>query len=269
MLLLVVVAIPMMTVYFPVLNKVVPNPQLPVSQEVRGVYDAVEKVPKGKIAVMSIIWSASTDPENRPQTEVMARHMFQKGVPFMLLPFDQQGTTLAYDTVNTIAKEMGKVYGKDWVAIGWRPSGYMDLIIQGMSVDMVGQLKTDRNGTKLSDIPMMKGIKSARNVGLIVEITPSATLPLWIGYMGQPYRVPIAYCPTAVMAPEAYNYLDAHQIVGMLPGLIGATQYEQLLHVQGFATRAKGALSTSHILMMALIVLGNIGYVLSRRGAGR
>jgi hypothetical protein len=263
-LLVLVVAIPLLTTHIPWLAKVVPDLPVPVSPEVNSAYEAVERVGSGKIAIISIIWSASTDAENRPQTEALARHLFMKGIPFMVVPFDQQGTTLAYDAINRIATEMHKVYGRDWVACGFQPGGYMVQIVQGMSNSLVGTLKSDRNGTSLDKIPMMQG-KESDSVGLIVEITPSATVPVWIAYMAQPNRIPIIYCPTAVMVPEGHNYLDAHQVVGMLPGLIGAAQYEEKLGVHGFGLRAASALSTSHILIIVLIVLGNAGYFLSRR----
>jgi hypothetical protein len=40
-----------------------------------------------------------------------------------------------------------------------------------------------------------------------------------------------------------------------------------MLGQKGFATRAAGALSTSHLLIIAVIILGNIGYISSRRRA--
>ena len=45
----------------------------------------------------------------------------------------------------------------------------------------------------------------------------------------------------------------------------GAAEYEHLLGRKDFATKAAGALSTSHLLIIALIIAGNIGYISSRR----
>ena len=97
------------------------------------------------------------------------------------------------------------------------------------------------------------------------KFTPSGTLDYWIAYVYGSYRTPLIYCPTAVMAPEGYNPLDAGQIKGMLTGMKGAAEYESLLGRQDFATRAAGALSTSHLLIIVLIIAGNIGYISSRR----
>ncbi|MBI2844412.1 MAG: hypothetical protein HYX78_13525 [Armatimonadetes bacterium] len=260
LLLVVVVAVPIIWDFL--------RQPLEMSRDVTGVYDAVERIPKGKIAIISAYWSAGTLAENRPQTEAIMEHLFRKDVPFAIIPWDQLGTTLVYNSADKIAKEMGKEYGKDWISFGYQPIvivGYFEQVAQAMPLDMHGTFKTDKFDTPLSKIPMMRGIRTARDIGLLVDVTPSGTVQAWISFLGQPYKVPIAYAPTGVMVAEGYNYLDAKQIVGMLPGLIGAAKYEMLLEERGFALRAANALSTSHVLIIALIVLGNVGYFLSRR----
>jgi hypothetical protein len=112
----------------------------------------------------------------------------------------------------------------------------------------------------------MRGVHTVKHdVGLIVEATGSGTLGSWISFVQAIDKVPLAYAPTAVMLAEGYNPLDAHQIVGMLPGLKGAGEYEELLNARGFSYRAAGGLSTSHLLIVLLIVLGNIGFLLGRK----
>lgn len=66
------------------------------------------------------------------------------------------------------------------------------------------------------------------------------------------------------MAPAGFNPLDAGQIQGMLTGMKGAAEYEKLIGKPGFATKGTGALSTSHLLIIALIILGNLGLIISR-----
>jgi len=238
-----------------------------ITPEVRGVYNTIENIPQEKVAILSIIWGAGTTAENRPQTQAIARHLFKRGIRIIVLPFDLQGTKLSYDAVNEVAKEMGKEYGKDWISTGWRPP-YLDQIILGMAKDLPATLKTDINGIKLDDfekLPLMRGVKSYRDIGIVVDFTPSGSIDSWINYLGQPNDVPIAFSPTSVEVPAGYNKLDAKQICGMLPGLMGAAKYETLLKQRGFACRASNALSTSHLLIIVLIILGNLGYFFSTR----
>jgi len=236
-----------------------------VSPAVRGAYDAVESIPDDKIAIISIFWASGTIAENQPQTEALIRHMFLRDKKFAILAFDPQGNKFSYDSAARISKEMGKEYGKDWVHWGYRPAANFVPLLQALPHDVQGAIGKDYHGMPVGSIPMMQGIKKIDDIGLIAEVTPSQTLEVWIAFIYGPYRTPLIYAPTAVMAPEGFNPLDAGQIEGMLIGLKGAAEYEHLLNRQDFATRAAGALSTSHILIIALIVAGNIGYISSRR----
>jgi hypothetical protein len=242
--------------------------------EVRMAYNTIKNVKPGKAAIISIWWSGGTLAENRPQTEAVVRHCFARNIPVMILPFDLMGSTLAYNKVNEVAKEMHKEYGKDWVAFGYLPAADVTIqAIAGGAQGIWGALKKDRFGTPVSKIPMMQNIRKPTDIGVIAEFTPSggsgfgiqSTVALWVQYLTQQYKIPIVYGPTGVMVPEGYNLLDAGQIQGMLPGLIGATKYEVLLKQEGFATRAARALSASHLLIILLIIIGNIGYLASRK----
>ncbi|MHB1000268.1 MAG: hypothetical protein ACYC27_13590 [Armatimonadota bacterium] len=236
-----------------------------VSPAVQGAYDAVENMPDDKIAIISANWAAGTIAENQPQTEALMRHMFTSGKKFAILSFDIQGIQFATDISARLAKEYNKKYGVDYVNWGYRPFSNFVLLIQGMARNVHKSIGKDTNGTPISDIPMMKDIKNIKDIGLVAEVTPSATLEIWIGYLNGEYRPPIIYAPTAVMAPEGFNPLDAGQIKGMLTGMKGAAEYEKLLGRSDFATRGTGALSTSHLLIIVLIILGNVGYISTRR----
>jgi hypothetical protein len=236
-----------------------------VSPAVKGAYEAVERIPSDKIAVISVIWSSGTIAENRPQTEALIRHMFMRGKKFAIVAFDPQGSELAFQSAQRIAEEMDKKYGVDWVHWGYKPSANLIPMLQSLPRDVHKAIGKDYFGTPVGNIPMMKTVRTIRDIGLIADVTPSATLEIWIAFIYGQYRTPLIYAPTAVMAPEGFNPLDAGQIKGMLTGMKGAAEYERLLGRSDFATRAAGALSTSHMLIIVLIILGNIGYISSRR----
>jgi len=240
---------------------------LVVTWPVQGAYDTIEKMPADKLAIIDILWDSGTIAESRPQTEALIRHLMIRNKKFAIVAFMPQGNKLAYDSAKAIGKELGKVYGKDWIDWGYRPGGAMIQFMMGLGRDIPGTVKSDIEGKPVTSYPIMQGVKSIKNgdVGLIAEVTPSGTLDYWIAFVYGPYRTPIIYCPTAVMAPEGYNPLDAGQIKGMLTGMKGAAEYESLLGRKDFATRATSSLSTSHLLIIVLIIIGNIGYISSRR----
>jgi hypothetical protein len=238
-----------------------------VNPAVKSAYKTLEKMPKDKLAVIVIYWGSGTTAENRPQTEALMRHFMMLGKRFAVIAFDPQGSQFSYDSAKAISKELHKTYGKDWVHWGYRPPANLVPMLQSFPHDVIKTVGTDINGTPLKKIPAMAGVKDIKDIGLIVDTTSVGELDVWIAYIHGPYRTPIVYAPTAVIAPDAFNSLDAGQITGLLPGLQGAAAYEHLLGRKGFATRAAGALSTSHLLIIGVIILGNIGYISSRRRA--
>jgi len=256
LLLAVVVALPL------VINFTMP---VVVTPAARGAYDAIEKLPADKLAIVDVYWAAGTSAENKPQTEAIIRHLFMRNKKFAVLAFDVQGSQFTDEIANRIGKEYGKVYGVDWVDWGYRPVAVEPLVIQGMAKDVIGSIVTDINGTPLKQIPIMKNVRTIKDIGLVAEITPAETIKYWISLIHAPYRTPLILAATSIFGPEGFNMLDAGQVDGLLVGMRGAAEYEKLLGRSDFATRGTSALSSSHLLIILLIVAGNIGYISSRR----
>jgi len=70
------------------------------------------------------------------------------------------------------------------------------------------------------------------------------------------------------MAPELYTYIDSGQMKGMLFGIKGAAEYERLLGIRGFTSRAITPVSLALVLLFVLIGLGNYGMYASRKKGG-
>lgn len=240
-----------------------------IFKEVQNAYNTMNTVPKDKVAVISGSWDASTFAENGPQVEVIMRHLFRNNTKFIVVSWNPVGAELMYKTGVKIAKEMGKKYGRDWVHLGYNP-GPMYVVVSGMAKDFKVVFKQDRFGHKLSTLPVTKNIKDAKQIGVVVETDASGTVGAWIAYYNTPNNIPLVYCPTAVMAAEAYPYLDSGQLSGMLNGVIGSAQYETLLGMgneRTYSSAACWALSTAHIFIILLIIVGNIGYLAASRGS--
>ncbi len=111
----------------------------------------------------------------------------------------------------------------------------------------------------------MRGLKDVHNIGLVIEISGAAMTELWLQFLQGTYGTPLANAVTAVMAPGYYPYLDTKQLQGMLVGAKGAAEMEKLLGRPGQATRIMNVQSWAHLLILALIVMGNLGYFMSRK----
>lgn len=258
LLLVVVVAIPMFVRF-----------QMPtvVNPEVQGVYDTVEHIPHGQIAILTGDWGAGTIAESQPQTAALMTHLFRRNIPFAILPFAPQTSTLMENLAEKIAQKEGKKYGDDWVNWGWRVVP-LPSFFKGLGKNLPATVKQDYKGVPIEKLKAMRGIKTIRDVGFIAHITPVGGISDLIAFAHEAYGVPLGYAPTAVMVAQGYDPLDANQIVGMLPGMVGAAQYEKLLGIPGNGLRWSNSLSFAELLMIGLVVLANAGYFLSRAAKG-
>jgi uncharacterized membrane protein YtjA (UPF0391 family) len=68
-----------------------------------------------------------------------------------------------------------------------------------------------------------------------------------------------------VMAPTVSPYLAGGQVKGMLPGLRAAAEYELIIGRKGLGVASADAISTSHIVFVVFVILGNISYFMRRR----
>ncbi|MFN4033025.1 MAG: hypothetical protein ACK4ME_05290 [Fimbriimonadales bacterium] len=231
-----------------------------ISPPVQRFYDEIEKLQPGDLVMISSNWSASTIAENQPQLEAVLTHLMRKGVQFTFISAEPQSRDISLRLAQRVTKDTNYEYGAKWAHFGFVP----DLIvaIKGMVNDLPSTVKQDVTGKTPAQLPVVQGVKSLSEYKMVIDVTPSNTLSAWISY--SPKNVTILYCPTSVMAAEAYTYLDSGQIKGMLTGAKGAQEYEQLLQVVGLGTRFMNAISFSHVLIIAFILLGNFAMVMNR-----
>jgi len=57
--------------------------------------------------------------------------------------------------------------------------------------------------------------------------------------------------------------LKTGQIVGIIPGLKGAAEYEKLIDQPGEAVRGMNIQSIVHLLIVIFVLIGNVGFFLS------
>jgi len=236
-----------------------------ISKPALSLYRAVEAVPDDKIIVVCCDWEPGTRGENGLQTVALIRHCLKAGKRFAIFGWAYPaGPMLGQQIAERYQGMYGRKYGRDWVNWGFNTGGAS--MIRGLAKDIPGTIKQDIFHAPITQVPVMRGVKSVRDVGLILEITPSSTLYAWVDFVYGIYRTPIGYACTGVMAPEAFPYLDAGQIIGVLKGLAGAAEYEKLVGYEGDALKRMPAQSSAHAVIIILIVAGNVIYFRARRG---
>ena len=244
--------------------------QLPVvpSSATKGVYDAIAAVPDDKLVVISTDWDASTEAETAPQTQAVMHACFQHRKRFAIMNLQPpMGVKLANDLAEEAAREYGAEYGVDWCNWGYK-YGYEN-VLMALGKNVPKAVGDDFYGKPVTELPMMEGVTDIKDVGLVVIVTGlSAMTEMWIGLIQGPYGTPLATAYTAVMAPIYYPYLDSGQMKGMLVGAKGAAELEVLVDRPGKANDIMNVQSWAHVLIIALIIVGNLGYLLARGRRG-
>ena len=161
----------------------------------------------------------------------------------------------------------GLVYGEDYVFLGYA-SAYA-YTMYGMGTNIGAYFHSDDRGTKIGEIPLMRGVKSLKDVAAVVNIASNSFPRFWVQYGVAPFGFDLIVGATAVNATDYYPYLQTHQLVGMLNGMKGAAEYEKLVGVESDASKAMGPQSCAHFLIILLVIFGNIVYAVSRRRARR
>jgi hypothetical protein len=234
------------------------------SRPTQGVYEAIRAVPDDKLILISTDWDASTQAETGPQTESIIHACLQNGRRFAIMNLSPpMGAKLANDIAERVTRDYDAQYGVDWCNWGYKYG--FDNVLIALAKNIPKTIGDDFHGTPVGELPMMEGVQDIASIGLVIEITGLAGVTeMWIGLIQGVYGTPFASAYTAVMAPGYYPFLDSDQMQGMLVGAKGAAEMEVLVSRPARASMIMNVQSWAHVLIIALIIVGNAGYVLAR-----
>lgn len=233
-----------------------------ISPPVQSAHAAVESLQAGQVLLISIDYDATSAPELQPMLEAILDHAFTKGVKVIMMGHLAIGLPLGQMALELVADKYNKKYGEDYVNLGYRPGG--QAVIVAMGRDISDMFAVDYRGTPIQEIPVMKGIKNYENIDLLLTLAHGAMIDIWVVYANGRFNQKIIGGTTAVSAPDAYVYLQAKQLDGLIGGLRGAAEYETLIKKPGVGIRGMPAQTVSHFLVILFIVLGNLGYFLTK-----
>jgi len=96
----------------------------------------------------------------------------------------------------------------------------------------------------------------------------------WVQYATDPKGIPMSTGCTSIQVTDIVPYVENGQIRGILAGMPGAAEYEELVKTElksrglvikpGEATSMMSAQSMAHVVIVILIIFGNITYYLTR-----
>lgn len=244
--------------------------QFPVipSAASRKIFDAVENLKPGAAVVVSADYDPGSEAELYPMTLAILAHLARKDVRVIITQLWPNADPLVQEALKETLIPAGKEYGKDYVNLGYRPGG--SILISKCFDDIPQAFKTDTKGTAVAEIPAMRGVRKLADVDLFLVLSAGTPgVQEWVEQCQSRTGRPMASGMTAVSAPDFYQYVNSGNLIGILGGLRGAADYEQLVKKPGRGTLGMGPQSFGHLLIVLFIVLGNVGFLMARRRSGR
>lgn len=249
-----------------------------VMTPVQRLFNTVEMIPDEKILIIDFDYDPQTQPELEPMAIALLRHAFKRRIKMAALSLYVQPLGLAKLAMDQVIEEFNSeatttadsiIYGKDYVFLGWQPPPIIPLLGMGISISDV--YKTDYYGYKTDSLPMMKNVKNFNDVGLLISISGASAPLWWITYSQTKYGLAVGAGVTAVSASDFYAYFQTGQFSGLMIGMKGGAEYEELIETElkiqqrRKASEALGSLTAAHITIIIFIIIGNVGYFVRRR----
>jgi len=238
----------------------------------QGLYDTIEKLPRDKLVMVAADWGFASQGENEPQTIAVLRHLMSRKQKFITWTTNPGINTYYMDEIlMKLAKEYGLQYGTDWLNCGYRYMTYdqQHVFIVPLMGDICGTLKSDYFGRPLRDYPIMHGVRNLAQVSLVYSIGADAFYEKWLGLAQKQYGIKVGFGSTNVMVPQALPFFASGQLCGLLEGMNGGAQYENLVGHKANATRGMSSQSLAHLTIVLFVILGNLGYFAQRAKARR
>ncbi len=237
---------------------------LQISYSARKTYDMIESLQPGDVILMSFDYAGSAEVEIHPLPEVLLRHIAAKpGVRVLGVSFNVEGPIWT-DKAFEILEEAGKVYGEDYVNLGFR-AGLEGAVAQ-MAEDFVATFPQDFHGNLTANLPVMEGVKSPKDCRVVFQFNTGFGVEEFIRQIGDRYKVPLVIGLSLGILPANIPYLEAGQLEALLGGVRGAAEYEILMKKPAMGSIVMSAQSLGHLAIIGFLVLGNITYFMSRKG---
>ncbi len=241
---------------------------------VKALFDKIEDLPSGSKIVISYDFDPAMAPEVLPMANSFVRHTLAKGHKVYFFSLWATGQSLLQrETIEKILKPEfpDAQYGVDWINFGYKAGneGVLNVIV----TDIRKMFPFDINGKSLDSIPMMSGVRSLKDMDLLISIGGGQPgVKEWVLFARDRANVPTGGGAAAVSTPLLYPYYP-RQLVGLLGGTKGAAEYEaELIHryprfkdIDTPALQMMGPQTMAHVVIVAFIIIGNITYFRAKR----
>ena len=241
----------------------------------RATFDAIDKLPNGSRVILSFDFDPASKAELQPMANALVHHCASKDHKIVFMALWPLGKQMADQSIKDILLEYHgdryrDAYGTNYVQLGFKAGN--EGVIKMLTTNIAEAYPTDAFGAAVSS-----DLGSFDLVSTVSAGYPGAKEWVQYGREAMKPEAGLTSGSTGVQASQLFPYYPA-QLNGLLVAVKGAAEYETLVTekypVERNTERLEqgrirmGPQLVAHLLMIALIVLGNIAMIASRGTQG-
>lgn len=249
-----------------------------VGPMVHAAYRAVDRLPEGATVLVSVDYDPGAQPELEPFTRAVVRHLLAKRAKVVFLTLWDKTSPIVERLIDEVV--VGEYvrgrgyfqgrphpdfrYGEGYAFLGFKEGKAIVIAAMGQNLRQV--FPNDARGTPLSELPILRGVSSLADFALVVNSSagdPGARE--YVQFAVQRRGIPFIAATTAVSITELTPYYP-QAILGIVGGMRGSAEYEQLIGMAGTGTSGLNVLTFGQLFIVLAIVVGNAAYFARMRG---
>jgi hypothetical protein len=237
---------------------------LKVSPLTKDAHQIIDELPAGsKVLYHTCIYPGCMG-EMEPVVTATIKHLLRNDIKIYFIDLQASGVgimNMLPPLLEKIPEYKNAVYDEDYLMLGFYAGG--EATFKNIGADVKSIVTVDLRGNPTDTLKMMDDIKTVSDFDLILntgECNPGVMFQ-W----SLPYKVKtVMACLMMGLAPDIMPQYEAGVIQGVLAGLRSGAEYEYLIRSPGVGIAGIDAISTSHLTIIILLVIGNLGMVLKK-----
>ncbi|MEM3070218.1 MAG: hypothetical protein QW638_04845 [Candidatus Bathyarchaeia archaeon] len=238
-----------------------------ISEETRKAFDAIESFPEGSVVMLDVEMWMRYYPELGPTTEAFIYHVLKKNLKLVIWASSAEGAPFAETALRAVNPEkMGKRYGVDYVHLGYIAGG--EKAMASLMTDIHSTVTTDYYGNKITDLKIMENVRSSKDIktiACVISTQPDDRVRQYSITGGIKWIA----LTSGGWVPGIKPFVASGHVLTTVGGIRGGAEYELLVGRPGSGLISTDITSVTLLLMVALVVLSNIGYFAERAAGGR
>ncbi len=239
-----------------------------VTKPVQDTYNFVSNLPDGSKVVIGFDYEPGDEIDLNPIAQAIFHQLASKGIKIVALASFPAGPTFAEECLK-ILDEYGYEYGKDYVNLGHYAGG--EPTLAAFANNPLAIFTKDWRGNDVASLALMKEVKTMKDFSMAMTLNDGPTggtgTHEWVRQAVMAHGTPLIMGVTGVLAASNETYVQSGQCNGILAGLRAAAEYEKLTDKKGTGTVGMDAQSIAHILIVAFVILGNIGMLVTKKSS--